>query len=242
MGLARSGPVAYHPSMTSISDNVTRVRDRVAASLARSGRADDDVTIVAVTKTFGHEVVEEVIAAGIVDIGENRVQEFVPKREAVKGECRWHLIGHLQRNKASKVVGAVHMIQSVDSIRLAETVDRLGRERGVVTPVLVEVNTSGEASKEGVTPEEASDVVARIAELGSVAVEGLMTIGPVGIDPVVTRRCFQQLYGLREQIRAEAGLALPHLSMGMSGDFEMAIEEGSTIIRVGRVITGDRSR
>jgi pyridoxal phosphate enzyme (YggS family) len=224
----------------SITENVARVRERVEAALERSGRSDGDVTIVAVTKTFGPEVVDAVVAAGIQDIGENRVQEFLSKREAVTGSCRWHLVGHLQRNKAGKVVGAVDLIHSLDSLRLAEALDRLGAQRGAAVRVLMQVNTSGEASKEGVDPGGATELAATVAAMDHVQLDGLMTIGPVSIDPVDTRRCFRDLYALRERLRSDTGLALPHLSMGMSADFEMAIEEGATLVRVGRTITGER--
>jgi pyridoxal phosphate enzyme (YggS family) len=227
--------------MSEIADNVMRVRERIAAALERSGRGGDGLTLVAVTKTFGADVVDAVIEAGIEDIGENRVQEFLAKRERVTRPCRWHLIGHLQRNKATKVVGAVDMIQSVDSVRLAETLNRIAGERGERVRSLLEVNTSGEASKEGVSPDEAVAVAEAITGLDHLALEGLMTIGPVSIDPDATRRCFRELYALRERARAATGLALPHLSMGMSADFEIGVEEGATIVRVGRIITGERA-
>lgn len=227
--------------MGTIADNVARVRERVGAALDRCGRAGDDVTVVAVTKTWGPEVVDEVVRAGIEDVGENRIQEFLGKRERVTEPCRWHLVGHLQRNKATKAIGAFHMIQSIDSVRLAQTLDRLGGQRGVTTRGLLEVNTSGETSKHGVWPDEAADIAAEVGALERVDLLGLMTIGPVSIDPVETRRCFRQLYDLRETIRTASGLTLPELSMGMTGDFEIAIEEGATIVRLGRVITGERS-
>lgn len=227
--------------MGTIADNVARVRERIEGALARCGRPQGAVTIVAVTKTFGADVVNEVIDAGIADVGENRVQEFLAKRDAVTKPCRWHLVGHLQRNKATKTIGAFHMIQSIDGVRIAQTLDRLGSERGIDTRVLLEVNTSGEEGKHGVTPGEAADVAAEVGALRHVTLDGLMTIGPVSVDPVDTRRCFRLLFGLRERIRAASGLPLPELSMGMTGDFEIAVEEGATIVRLGRVITGERA-
>jgi len=226
--------------VSTIRGNVERVRERVESALRRAGRPEDAVTVVAVTKTFGADVVDEVIRAGIVDIGENRVQEFLAKRDAVTLPCRWHLIGPLQRNKATKAIGAFHMIQAVDGVRIAQTLDRLGQERGLTTRVLLEVNTSGEESKHGIGVDEAADVAGEIASLPNLALEGLMTIGPLDPDPDATRRCFQALARLRDSIAAAIARPLPHLSMGMSGDFEMAIEEGATIVRVGRVITGER--
>jgi pyridoxal phosphate enzyme (YggS family) len=224
-----------------VADNVARVRERIARALDRCGRGGEAVTIVAVTKTFGAEVVEQVIDAGIADIGENRVQEFLAKRDAVKAPCRWHLVGPLQRNKATKAIGAFHMIQSIDGVRIAQTLDRLGEERGVRTRALLEVNTSREASKHGVSPQQAPDVAAEIGAFGSIALEGLMTIGPTSVDPDETRRCFRKLFDLRDRVRRATGLPMPELSMGMTGDFEIAIEEGATIVRLGRVITGERS-
>jgi pyridoxal phosphate enzyme (YggS family) len=199
------------------------------------------VTVVAVTKTFGPDMVEAILAAGIRDIGENRVQELLAKCDAVRGECRWHLVGPLQRNKAGKVVGRVHLLQAIDSARVAETVDRIAGERGERAAMLLEVNMSGEASKHGVAPGEAVAVAERIARLASLDFRGLMTIGPLGGTPDDTRRCFRELHALAETARRATGLALPDLSMGMSDDFETAVEEGATLIRVGRVITGERT-
>ncbi len=226
--------------MSAISDNVARVRERVERAVARSGRDPARVTVVAVTKTFGADVVADVLRAGITDIGENRVQELLEKADAVKAPCRWHLIGPLQRNKATKVVGLAHMLQAIDGVRIAQTVDRIAGQRNVRVPVLLEVNTSGEASKHGVSPAEAPAVATALASFAHVDFQGLMTIGPVSVDPVDTRRCFRLLADLSETLRRSTGLPLPHLSMGMTGDFEIAIEEGATLVRLGRVITGER--
>lgn len=227
--------------MSSVRDNVLRVQERLERALERAGRSGERVTIVAVTKTFGPDVVNAVIEAGIEDIGENRVQELLVKQEAVKRPCRWHLVGHLQRNKATKVAGTVHCIQSLDSIRLAETLDRLGRERGVRIRGFLQVNTSVEASKHGFGVDEAVDGAAEIAAMSSIDLNGLMTIGPVSMDPVVTRECFRRLRRLREEINRAVERPLTELSMGMSGDFEAAVEEGATVVRLGRVLTGERT-
>jgi pyridoxal phosphate enzyme (YggS family) len=228
------------PAMPSIADNIARVRERVRAALERAGRGANDVTVVAVTKTFGAEVVREVIRGGILDIGENRVQELVAKQEEIGDACRWHLVGPLQRNKAGKVVGRVVLIHSIDGVRIAETVDRVARARGQRVSVLLEVNTSGEASKHGVAPEEAVHVAEAIVRLESVDLDGVMTIGPASTDIAETRACFRTLVGLARELRAATGRKLPVISMGMSEDFEIAIEEGATLIRLGRVITGER--
>jgi PLP dependent protein len=228
--------------MTSIADNVARVRERVHAALRRAGRESDPVTIVAVTKTFGAEIVREVIDAGIVDIGENRVQELQAKQEALGVDaCRWHLVGPLQRNKAGKVVGSVVLIHSIDGVRIAETVDRIARERATRARVLLEVNTSGEASKHGVAPTNASAIADAILRMESLDLVGLMTIGPVSGGEKENRACFRALVELGRALRGSTGQPLPILSMGMSDDFEQAIEEGSNLVRIGRVITGNRA-
>ena len=235
-------PVSKMPAMPSIHDNVARVRERVHAALRRAGRERDDVTIVAVTKTFGAEIVRAVIDAGIGDVGENRVQELLAKKDEVGvGACRWHLVGPLQRNKAGKVVGRADLIQAIDSVRVAETVDRIARERGERVRVLLEVNTSGEANKHGVAPDGAARAADAMAALDALAWEGLMTIGPASGGEAETRASFRILARLARELRVSTGRALPILSMGMSADFEMAIEEGSTLVRIGRAIGGERA-
>jgi len=226
----------------SIATNVERVRETVAAACRRAGRESGEVTLVAVTKTFGADMVDAVISAGIEDVGENRIQEFLAKSPEVAQTCRWHLVGPLQRNKATKAIGRFHLVQSIDRVEIAQTLDRLGRERGVVTRALLQVNTSGEASKHGFAPGDVPAALDAIAALDNIEIEGLMTIGPLSSDPEDTRQAFRTLAGLRERLRGSSGLELPELSMGMSGDFAMAIEEGATIVRLGRIITGERSQ
>jgi len=224
-----------------VAGNVERVRERVAAACQRAGRDSAGVTLVGVTKTFGPEMVDEVVAAGVEDVGENRIQEFLAKSPEVERPCRWHLVGPLQRNKATKAIGRFHLVQSIDRVAIAQTLDRLGEERGLVTRALLQVNTSGEPSKHGVGPNEAAAALDEIAVLAHIEIAGLMTIGPLSSDPEDTRRSFRLLFELRERLRGTSGLDLTELSMGMSGDFEMAIEEGATIIRLGTVITGPRA-
>jgi len=223
-----------------IARRVLRVRERIAAALERAGRSGERVTIVGVTKTFGPDKVDALISAGVSDIGENRVQEFLAKAPLVSRPCRWHLVGTLQRNKARKVLGKIHMLHSLDSLKLAETLNRLGEEMGIVTRVLVEVNTSGEPTKRGFRPEEVVDTVGRVVEMPFLRVEGLMTIGPLTDDTTRVREAFRTLYRQRERVRSELRLPLPELSMGMSDDFEVAVEEGSTMVRLGRVLLGER--
>lgn len=226
----------------SFEDNLEYVRERIASAAERTGRSGSDVTIVAVTKTFGPEIVETAVRGGIIDIGENRVQEFLSKAEQVSLECSWHLIGHLQTNKVNKVAGRFAFIQSVDSIKLAEKLSRVGEERGIVTDILVEVNTSGEESKHGFAPEETIEAFGSISRLAALRVRGLMTVGPWVSDTAVITAAFKGLRKLKEQIeKAGTGeTVLEHLSMGMSDDFEIAIAEGSTMVRLGRVLFGER--
>lgn len=225
---------------THIADNVASVRERVAVACARVGRPPEGVTIIAVTKTHGAEAVDAIADAGIADVGENRVQEFLQKQAKVTRPVRWHLIGTLQRNKASKVVGRVELIHSVDRVKLAETLDRLSGENGVQTRVLLEVNTSRELTKHGFEPEEVAAAATAVAAMPNLELEGLMTIGPLTEDQTSIRRAFQGLFRLREKLDNQLGRPLPHLSMGMTDDFEIAIEEGATLIRVGRALFGAR--
>lgn len=226
----------------SVRENLDRVRERVARAAERAGRGESDVTIVAVAKTHGPEVVTEAIEAGIRDIGENKVQEFLAKAPAVTLPCRWHLVGHLQSNKVNKVIGRFALVQSVDSLALAEIIGRAGGRDGVVTDVLLEVNTSGEESKFGLAPEATLETCEAIARVPNVRVRGLMTVGPLADDAAVTAAAFARLRRLREEIEAAriGNVSMEHLSMGMTDDFELAIAEGSTMIRLGRVLFGER--
>jgi pyridoxal phosphate enzyme (YggS family) len=225
-----------------VRENLDRVRERVAAAAARAGRDPAGVTIVAVTKTHGPEVVTAAIEAGIDDVGENKVQEFLAKAPGVDLPCRWHLVGHLQTNKVAKVIGRFALIQSVDSLRLAEHLSATGARAGVTTDVLLEVNTSGEESKYGLAPDETSGACARIAELPNIRIRGLMTVGPLVDDAAAVAAAFARLRRLKEEIEAAriGNVSTEHLSMGMSDDFEIAIAEGSTMIRLGRVLFGER--
>ena len=226
----------------SVKDNLERVRERIERAAVRAGRAPDEITIVGITKTHGPHVVEEAIRAGIEDIGENRIQEFLRKAEAVGLPCRWHLVGHLQTNKVNKAVGRFALVHPVDSIRLAEKLAAASEQRGITTEVLCEVNTSGEESKYGFRPGETPEACAEIAGLAGLRLRGLMTVGPWVSDRSVVTEAFVTLRRLRERIERESGgdIQLPHLSMGMTDDFEIAIAEGSTIVRLGRVLFGER--
>lgn len=219
----------------SILENLERVRDRIEAACQRAGRTSSGVTLIGVTKTVGVEAVVEAYEAGLRDFGENRVQEAVAKIEAVERlgfQPRWHMIGHLQTNKVKLAAGRFGIIHSVDSVRLAREISR--RYESLV-PVLLEVNVAQDAAKFGFAPEEVAAALREIAVLPHLDTQGLMTIAPQTTNPEDTRPIFRRLRELRDE------LALKELSMGMSGDFEVALEEGATMIRVGTAIFGPRS-
>lgn len=224
-----------------IAENLDKMSMRIAAACARSGRSAHDITLIAVTKTFGSEQIREALAAGVHDFGENYVQELQRKRDELAGEqIRWHFIGHLQTNKVRQIIGWVEAIHAVDSIHLGEEISR--HAAGINRPVniLVEVNTTGEKSKFGASPDETPFLVEKLLRLPSVNVVGLMTIGPFLADPEGSRPSYQRLKDLRESIEQRFSISLPQLSMGMSHDFEVAIEEGATMVRLGTAIFGER--
>jgi PLP dependent protein len=222
---------------------VAQVRERIEAARARSGRSDE-VTLVAVTKTHPADVVRAAIEAGVADVGENRVQEMDDKvGEIGRGAVRWHLIGHLQRNKAARAVAVADLVHSLDSPRLAEALSAEAVKAGIILPVLVQVNTSGEESKFGLAPDEAVDAIGRMAALPGLRLEGLMTMAPFTDDQAVIRRTFAGARRLGEEARRQVpAFTGRHLSMGMSNDFEAAVEEGSTLVRVGSTLFGERGR
>jgi hypothetical protein len=218
----------------SIAENLAVVRQRVAAACRRTGRSPDDVTLVGVTKGFPPEAAAQAYAAGLQDLGENRVQEALSKIEALAARGmrpRWHLVGHLQTNKAKTVAGRFAIIHSVDSVRLAQALSRRAREP---VPILLEVNVAQEASKFGFAPHEAASALRAVGALPNLDVRGLMTVAPLTADPETVRPIFRRLRDLRDD------LGLRELSMGMTDDFEVAIEEGATMVRVGRAIFGPR--
>ena len=228
--------------MTSISKNLKRVRERIARAAERAGRQARDVTLVAVSKTVPAKAIGEAVEAGVRVLGENRVQEAETKVDNVNHAVEWHLVGHLQRNKVKSALRMFEMIHSVDSLRLATEIGKRAVQAGVSARTLVQVNTSGADSQFGAAPDEAVDLVGRISEVDGVGVEGLMTIGLFLPDPEAVRPCFVQLRELREEIAAARipGVSMAHLSMGMTGDFEVAIEEGATMVRVGSAVFGSR--
>ncbi|HEY77861.1 MAG TPA: YggS family pyridoxal phosphate-dependent enzyme [Dehalococcoidia bacterium] len=219
---------------TEIRANVDAVRQRIEQACNRSGRSPAEITLVAVTKTVAPPAVAMALAAGISHFGENRVQEAVTKIEqlaALTPHPTWHMVGHLQTNKAKKTVEIFDLIQSVDSIKLAEV---LSQRTPKTLPILLEVNIAGEASKSGFSIHDVAPALAAISSLPRLAIKGLMTIAPLVDDPEEVRPVFHKLRSLRDS------LGLEHLSMGMTDDFEVAIEEGATMVRIGRAIFGER--
>ena len=226
----------------SITDNLVALEQRIDSACARAGRNRADVTLVAVTKTRTPSDVDEAIAAGITHIGENRVQEAATKKPQVTLPAKWHLVGSLQTNKAKKALELFDFIQSIDSPRLALELQRRCEQIGRMVSVLVEVNTSAEPAKHGVQPDAVPDLVAEVLKLYRLQLAGLMTIGPgLAIEnPEASRPCFEILRILAEDCRRRLDIPLPHLSMGMSSDFEVGIEEGATMVRIGAAIFGPR--
>lgn len=227
----------------SIAENLGIVLDRIERAAKKSGRLADDVTLVAVTKTIPTETIEEAIEAGIRHIGENRVQEAGEKfRLLERHPIQRHLIGHLQRNKAKSVIPMFDLIQSIDSTRLLESLEKHAAQMNRVVDALIQVNTSAEATKFGIAPDEARALVARAADSEHIRVRGLMTIGPLVGGPEAARASFRQLRGIRDELVRAAipGVQMEFLSMGMTGDFEVAIEEGANMVRIGTAIFGRR--
>lgn len=220
--------------MAAIAERLTLVRERIAAACRRAGRSPEDVTLVGVSKGFPAAAIEEALAAGLREVGENRVQEAAAKIQALAAKGlmpRWHLIGHLQTNKAKIAADLFGIIHSVDTVRLAQELSRRASEP---VPILLEVNVGQEATKFGFDTTEVASALSAITTLPNLDVRGLMTVAPETDDPDTLRPLFRRLAGLREE------LALQELSMGMTGDFEVAIEEGATMVRVGRAIFGPR--
>ena len=217
-----------------IEQNIQNVERCIAGACERAGRLPDEVTLIAVTKTIGVPAIEAAFNAGIRNFGENRIQEAQPKIEqlaSLRPSLIWHMVGHLQTNKAKTAVDIFDIIHSVDSLRLAETLSQRSQSK---LPVLIEINVSGEATKSGFLLPEADEAVKRIGRLPNIEVEGLMTIAPWGSDAEEVRPIFRRLRQLGD------ALGLRHLSMGMTDDFEVAIEEGATLVRIGRAIFGER--
>ena len=224
--------------MPDIAENLRQIRERMAAACARVKRDISEVTLVAVTKTVGPDEIRELYRLGIRDFGENRVADGTAHLQTLaQPDARWHLIGHLQRNKASAVLaGGFHRIHSVESIKLLDVLERDCDNLGIEAEILIEVNISGEDAKYGVSPDNVDALAEAALAKKRLRLSGLMTMAPFTDDPETARPVFHGLRECRNRLREKFGAVLPHLSMGMTGDFEVAIEEGATMVRVGTAL------
>lgn len=225
-----------------ISHNIDLIEERIAKACERSGRSRDSVTLICVTKTKPVEMLQEAYDAGQRNFGENKVQEIIRKKPLLAEDIKWHMIGHLQRNKVRQLIGQTVMIHSVDSLRLAETISAEAEKAGIVMPILIEVNAADEEGKFGVAPDRAEALIRAVSPLKGIHVEGLMTIAPYTDDPETNRQYFARLRELAVDIGQKCidNVSMNVLSMGMTGDFEIAVEEGATHVRVGTGIFGER--
>lgn len=225
-----------------IQENLHTVEEKIKAACNRSGRTREDVTLIAVSKTKPIEMLKEAYASGCRDFGENKVQELIEKYEQMPKDIRWHMIGHLQRNKVKYIVGKVCLIHSVDSLRLAEEISKEAVKKGVTVSILVEINIAEEESKFGAASEDAVSLVEAISQLPNIVVKGLMTIAPYVENSEENRLYFAKLKQIYVDIihKNIDNVFMEELSMGMTGDYEVAIEEGATLIRVGTGIFGER--
>ncbi len=226
-----------------LTENVIEVEKNIQAACDRAGRSREEVRLIAVSKTKPVSDIEEVLTTGILDYGENKVQELSDKYDVLPKNIRWHMIGHLQRNKVKYLIGKTVLIHSVDSLRLAEQIEHEAAKADMIMNVLIEVNVAGEESKFGTTCNEAIELVRAVAALKHVKIKGLMTIAPFTDNPEDNRIYFKKLKQLSVDIKSKNidNVDMDELSMGMTGDYEVAIEEGATMVRVGTGIFGERN-
>lgn len=226
-----------------LEDNFREVKQRIEEACRRSGRDPKEVTLIAVSKTKPVEMLQEAYDFGTRIFGENKVQELTDKYEQMPKDIHWHLIGHLQRNKVKYIIDKVDLIHSVDSLRLAETIDKEAQKHGLIANILIEVNVAGEESKFGLAPEEVGEFVDQLAGFSHIKVCGLMTIAPFVENPEENRPYFQRLRKLSVDIAAKKvnNVTMSILSMGMTNDYEVAVEEGATMVRVGTGLFGARN-
>ena len=225
-----------------IKENLATVEHNIAEACKRAGRAREEVTLIAVSKTKPVSMLQEVYDTGIHDFGENKVQELCEKIDEMPSDIRWHMIGHLQRNKVKYIVDRVALIHSVDTYRLAEEINIQAKKKNIIVPILVEVNIAGEESKFGTSAEDALLLVEEIAQLENIRIKGLMTIAPYVVDSEENRLYFRKIKQLSVDITNKNihNVSMEILSMGMTGDYAVAIEEGATMVRVGTSIFGER--
>ena len=226
-----------------LKDNLKKVEENIQAACDRSGRNRDEITLIAVSKTKPVEMLQEIYDENIRDFGENKVQELCDKIEKMPSDIKWHMIGHLQRNKVKYIVGKVALIHSVDSYRLAEEISIQAKKHNTIVPILVEVNIAHEESKFGISEEDAILLVKEISELENIRIMGLMTIAPYVENPEDNRMYFRKIKELSVDINSKNidNVSMEIISMGMTGDYEVAIEEGATMVRVGTGIFGARN-
>jgi PLP dependent protein len=229
-------------SMTSIADNLARVREQIENAALKSGRTASDVELVAISKTHPAEKVRDAMQAGQILFGESRVQEARIKIPELPSNARWHFVGHLQKNKVRQALSLFEMIHSVDSLALAQDISRIAEEEGLYPRALLEVNVAGERSKFGFAPAQLREQMEALLALPRLSIEGLMCIPPVGDEAENSRKFFVQLRELHDAVQSEFSVKLPQLSMGMTNDFGVAVEEGATLLRVGTAIFGERPK
>jgi len=238
------GYISILKSGKMVAENVEFIKNRIREVCLRCGRKPEDVLLLGVSKTFGIDEIREAVSAGVFDIGENYTQELKEKRSLLNDDrVRWHFIGHLQSNKVKYIADYVHLIHSVDNVRVAEEIQKRAGSLGRSLDVLIEVHTTDEATKFGVLPEKTLELIKSLAAFDHIRVRGLMTMGPFSDNPDDSRPSFRELADLAKRIEREGigNVSMQHLSMGMSHDFEVAIEEGATIVRIGTSIFGKRS-
>ena len=225
-----------------LEENLKKVQENIVLAAKRAGRNPDDITLIAVSKTKPAEMIKEVYDCGVREFGENKVQEILQKSEFLPPDISWHMIGHLQRNKVKAVIGRAKLIHSVDSVRLAEEISKQAFNSGIVVNILLEVNVAGEETKYGFRPDELNDIFPKIAALPNIFIRGLMTSAPFVADPEDNRIYFRQLKQLCVDLRNKNidNTSMDVLSMGMTNDYEVAVEEGATCVRVGTAIFGER--
>ncbi len=221
-----------------IALNVERIRERIALAAEKAGRNPEEIKLIGVTKTVDAQAAAEVLNAGVSELGENRVQSFLDKYDVLGDRPNWHLIGHLQTNKVKYIIGKVKLIHSVDTLHLAEEINKKAKSLGIRQDILFQFNISGEESKSGAAAEDAERIFEALSGMDGLSVRGLMTMAPLGADEAETRQVFAGLRELSCKIAGQnyPGVTMEHLSMGMSGDFEAAIQEGATLVRVGTAL------
>src|SRR6201993_4612562 len=239
--LAGAAP-ALQFCMNSIAESLERVREQIAQAAARAGRVAEEIELVAITKTHPPEKVREAIEAGQTLFGESRVQDARAKIPELPSNIRWHFVGHLQKNKIRHALPLFELFHSVDSLALAQEMDRIAADEGMRPRILLEVNVAGEGSKFGFAPDKLGEQMEALLALQRLSILGLMTIPPLADEAEASRRYFVQLRELRDRVQTEFHVDLPQLSIGMTQDFPIAVEEGATLVRVGTAIFGERSK